>query len=213
MSVNSQHDKQYRYRRLRGCASHVISAILLYLLPQISFSSYEKGGWIGDWSAEIRPEGCSLETRFRDITAEADPNIDPRTYITNDPFRLYFLLSEQAFLGTSGEIPPGTLFLWLQPQVWDSTAEYQRDIVGVSIGPQFELHRPAAQPELQFFYLAGTSANSVYDDLIADRSVELVIETEQGDVFRREIPLPNGTKLRFRTLSRMLEACHQDRNP
>ena len=143
-----------------------------------------------------------------------DVTIDPEAYITNDPFRLYFLRTEAAFSGAGGEVPAGTLFLWLQPQVWDPLADNQRDIVGASIGThELTIHRPAAQPGWRFFYLAGAAANSVYDDLIADRSIELRIQTAQGAVFERAIPLANGKKLRFRTLSRMLEECYVDRNP
>jgi hypothetical protein len=208
-----QHEQRHTRLSSRIPASRIVSAILVALVPLICSASFPTGGWSGDWSVEIRPEGCSLETSFKDITAEADPSIDPRTYITNDPFRLYLQRSETAFSGMKGAFPPGTLFLWLQPQVWDPIAEHQRDIAGVAIGThRFELHRPAAQPEWRFFHLAGAAANSVYDELIADRKVELVIRTERGEVLRREIPLANGKASRFRTLSKMFEACYQDRN-
>ena len=195
-------------------SSCVVATAWLSLLPPVCLGSYPVGGWSEDWSAEIRPEGCTLETQYADVKAEADPNIDPRMYITNDPFRLYFWISETTFTSANRSFSSGTLFLWVQPQVWESMAERQRDIVSVSIGDQpFELHQPIAAPSSRFFYLAGSAATSVYDDLIADRGVELVLRGEQGGVFRRKIPLANRQKGRFRTLSRMLEACYEDRKP
>jgi hypothetical protein len=194
----------------------------IFVLSLIFVGHNATAGWAADWSAEIRSEGCTLETRFKDLPPNLDPNfdplpnttIDPQQYVTNDPFRLYFWRSEAVFSGAGGEIPAGTLFLWLQPQAWDAVADKQRDIVGVSIGRYvFEIHRPIAQPELRFFYLAGGSARSIYDELIVDHRVELTIQTEEGDVFHREIPLANGRQARFRTLSKMLEACYQDRKP
>ncbi len=186
---------------------------LLFLFPAICYGSYPTGGWTGDWTAEIRPEGCTLETSYKDITAEANPNIDPESYATNDPFRLYFLLSETTFNSANDEFAPGTLFLWLQPREWESIAERQLDIVGASIGQHnFEIHHPAAMSERQFFFLSGESAHRVFADLIADRGIEINILSEQGETFHRKIPLAQRRKNRFRTLSRMLEACYEDRN-
>ena len=205
-------------RRQAPASACVVASVLLVALICVGNSAI--AGWSGDWSADIKPEGCTLETRYKDLPPQLDPTfdpapnttIDPRTYVTNDPFRLYFWRSEAAFSGANGEVPAGTLFLWLQPEVWDPIADGQRDIVGASIGKyEFSVHRPIAQPEWRFFYLAGAPATSVYEELIADHRVELTIRTEGRD-FRREIPLANGRPERFRTLSKMLRACYEDRN-
>jgi len=212
--LHSRQSLQSNHWTTRLGVCFLLNAICLCLLPQVCESSYPTGGWDGDWTAEIRPGGCTLETHFKDITAVANPNIDQQTYVTHDPFRLFFSLTEKTFDTADAEIAPGSLILWLQPLVWENIAEHQLDIVGVSIGEQqFEIHRALARPDRSSFYLVGKSAVVVYEYLIADRQREVEIVTIKGEVFRRKIPLSKGRTLRFRTLSRMFEACYQDRNP